>query len=86
MKSEAQAFGEAVCDLVAEIRPLLAGKEPELQSAALADLVSMWLCGLVVLNDPEQTREIRTWAFTHFIALVKDLTDSGVNEPRGGQN
>jgi hypothetical protein len=31
--------------LVAQIKPLLAGKPPEVQSAALADLLSMWIAG-----------------------------------------
>jgi hypothetical protein len=35
----------AVDTLVNTIRPLLAGKLPEIQGAALADLTSLWLAG-----------------------------------------
>lgn len=86
MTKEAIEFGHQVEEGVNAIRPLLAGKSPELQSAILADLSSMWLCGLVVLGDYEATRDMRDWAFVNYMALIKSLVESGVNEPKGGAN
>jgi hypothetical protein len=81
-----ETFGEEVIEGVAAIRPFLAGKGPELTSAILADLTSMWLCGIVVLGDEAATKEMRDWALGAYLELVVDLTESGVNEPRGGNN
>ena len=52
---------------------ILAGKPPEYQSAALADLVAMWLAGNIVIGDPEATREHREWLLGQFVNLVRDL-------------
>jgi hypothetical protein len=38
--------------LVAAVRPLFAGKSPQVQGAALADLLAMWLAGHVDRDDP----------------------------------
>jgi hypothetical protein len=81
-----RTFSEQVMEGVEAIKPLLAGKAPELQSAILADLTSTWLCGMVVLGDKEGTRQARDWALSAYIELVVNLTESGVNEPRGGNN
>jgi hypothetical protein len=39
------AFALEAHDLVEQIKPLLAGRNPTLLGAVLADLVSMWLAG-----------------------------------------
>jgi len=39
--------------LVKKIMPLLKGKPPEVQGAALADLLAMWLAGHLDRSDPE---------------------------------
>jgi hypothetical protein len=44
-------------ELVARIRPLLAGHSPEVQRAAIADLAAIWIAGHRVADDDEQ----RAW-------------------------
>lgn len=63
---EALALAEA-------IRPLLAGRAPEVQSAALADLLSIWLAGHVVPGDPDKTAELRAEQLEAHLQLVGDL-------------
>jgi hypothetical protein len=46
-------------ELMAAIRPLLAGKSAAVQGAVLADLLSLWLAGHVVADDPKATKRIR---------------------------
>lgn len=58
--------------LVQEVKPLLAGKGPEVQSAVLADLLAMWLSGMRS-PDPKEQIEFRTWAMNGFQQLVWDL-------------
>jgi hypothetical protein len=65
-------------ELVREIGMILHGKPPEVQSAALADLLAMWLAGHVVFHDDRKidqkaTREVRDDALATFIELVKEL-------------
>lgn len=42
-----------IVELVARIRPLLAGRPPPVQGAVLAELLSIWLAG----HHPAQIRE-----------------------------
>jgi len=44
---------KAVQALVKKMMPLLKGKPPEVQGAALADLLAMWLAGHLDRSDPE---------------------------------
>ena len=48
------------------MQPLLRGRDPTVQSAVLADLVSIWLVG----HWPEEAREV---LFAEFVALVRAL-------------
>jgi hypothetical protein len=45
--------------LVEQIRPLLAGREPDIVGGALADLLATWLAGFRVLDNPKATTEFR---------------------------
>lgn len=67
---EAEALSRA-------IRPLLAGKGPDVQSAALADLVSLYLAGVAPPLRPE-LREM-------FIALVDQLVPESEAEMFGDE-
>jgi len=60
--------------LVEQIRPLLVGKDPVIQSGALAELISYWLAGHIVINSKDQTLELRAKLFATHCALVRDLT------------
>ena len=62
-------------ELVAAIRPMLAGRRPEVQSAALADLLAQWLAGHVMLGDPKQTRKKRKQMLKMHLVAVEALID-----------
>jgi hypothetical protein len=95
LKSEAEALkqlepiardmsSEAV-ELAHKIMPILAGREPMVQSAALADLVSMHLAGMFASNhkgkvDARETRRMREGMFQLFCKAVWSLVP--VNEER----
>lgn len=64
--------------LVEQIRPILAGQGEMAQSAALADLVSMWLSGMFIVGDARATAELRHACLMNFVETVKQLTP--VNE------
>jgi hypothetical protein len=71
--------------LVEAISPLLAGRAPEVQSAALADLVSMWLAGVFMLGDEAMTNEVREVMLEGFVATVKQLipiNEEGLTKPK----
>lgn len=60
-------------DLVAQIKPLLAGRHPEVVSAVLADLVSIWLAGHVAPDSKAATESHRRELLTLFFGLVTEL-------------
>lgn len=64
-----------VQELSLAIRPLLAGKPPEMQSAVLADLLSLWIAG----HHPE----LREQMFRDHIALVRELVPESEKEMFG---
>jgi hypothetical protein len=45
---------EAVLALVSAVKPFFAGKSPEVQGAALADLTALWVAGHVTSNPARQ--------------------------------
>jgi hypothetical protein len=61
--------------LVRKIMPLLKGKSPEVQGAALADLLAMWLAGHLDRDDPEgeKTRLIREATLELHLMAVRAL-------------
>ena len=69
MKSDVQR----VHDLVSACRPLFAGQEPHIQSAALADLVACWLAGNVIQGDQAKTDAYREGLLQAHIELVRRL-------------
>jgi hypothetical protein len=73
--SMASEQANEVLALVKEIRPLLAGRSAEVQGAALADLLAMYLAGHVQLGDPEATKRMRELALEMHIVGVKALID-----------
>jgi hypothetical protein len=64
-----------VLALVGEIRPLLAGRSPEVQGGVLADLLAMYIAGYVQLGDPEATKRMRELVLEMHIVGVKALID-----------
>lgn len=59
--------------LVEQIRPILAGEDPAVQGAALADLLAMFLAGHVVVGSPEESEGIREAYLTMHIEMVRKL-------------
>ena len=70
----------ASLELMEEMRPLLAGKGPEVQSSALAELTAMWLAGMFLTDQRtgeisrRKTDEMREVALKMFIKVVRQLT------------
>jgi hypothetical protein len=68
---------EQVMALVTRLRPVLAGKPPEIQGAALADLLATWLAGHVWTDDDgidqRETARRREELLNMHIRLVRAL-------------
>jgi hypothetical protein len=47
--------------LVARIRPLLAGRSPEIQGAVLCDLLALWLAGHYRMGDEMIETQLQLW-------------------------
>lgn len=62
-----------VIELVNRIRPILAGHKPEVQSAAIAELLSTWVLGFQVPGDLEGTSNFQAQVLAGHIKLVMDL-------------
>jgi hypothetical protein len=56
------------------VHPLLAGYPPEMQAAALADLLATWLAGHHVAGDADATRRMRAELLATHCAAVRELT------------
>jgi hypothetical protein len=67
------AEADEVVALVAILRPLLAGRAKEVQGAALADLVSIWLAGHVIRGDPAATERWRKDVLAMHVETVRLL-------------
>lgn len=50
---------DEVVALLERIRPIMAGHQPEVQGAVLADCLAMWLAGYHVPRNTKATRKIR---------------------------
>lgn len=68
-----RAASAEVIALVALIRPLLAGKDPLVQGAALADLTAIWLAGHHVAGDSAATQTVRAELLARHLEGVAKL-------------
>lgn len=59
--------------LVDRIRPILAGHDPAIQSAVLADLLSMWLAGHFLADSGDDQAKFREELLANHMQLVRDL-------------
>ena len=66
---------QEVVEIINRIRPLLAGREPAVQGAVLAECLAIWLNGHHVEGDAEATRKMRTALLEIHIAAVRGLVD-----------
>lgn len=69
---EADALSAKIWLLAA---PILAGKAPEVQGAALADLAAVWLSGHLVVDDDVRTFETRRELFEAHCRAVWELVE-----------
>jgi hypothetical protein len=67
-------MSEEVLALADRIKPILANRRPEVQSAVLAELLSIWLAGHHVAGDEKETQALREELLTNHCALVRKLT------------
>lgn len=66
---------EAVQRIVEQVRPLLAGRGPQVQGAVCADLLALWLAG-----HPEEVREqLLQLTVTTVRALIAISDDESVH-------
>lgn len=74
-QTTADEVAHQVPSLVERIKPILAGLEPELQGAVIADLLAIWLAGHHVAGDIDATREMRAELLANHCFHVRRLTD-----------
>jgi hypothetical protein len=63
------------------IKPLLAGHRPEIQSAVLADLLSMWLAGHYLMGSAAIETVLK-----HHIGLVRKLLPHNISSLKAREN
>jgi hemerythrin len=64
---------KAVDELVDAARELFAGKAPEVQGAALADLTAMWLAGHVIRGDDKATKRLHEEMLKQHLKAMRAL-------------
>lgn len=69
----AKELDDEALALVERIRPILAGRDPEVQSVALAQLLAMWVLGFHTPGDQEATIELQADLLDRHWQLVTDL-------------
>jgi hypothetical protein len=69
----AEAQANKVTKLTNRIRPILAGQDPRVQSAVLADLLSMWLAGHFAGADKKENAKLRYQVLAQHLALMFSL-------------
>ena len=65
--------GREIRGLIERIRPILAGREPSVQSAVIADLLAIWLAGHFMPGEPAATRKMRASLQSEVLRLVDEL-------------
>jgi hypothetical protein len=70
-------LGKEADAVIEQIRPLLAGHGPMVQSVVLSDLVSAWIAGHLAHKhgevDAPETKRLREDILTHFAELIRQL-------------
>lgn len=73
MSKPLDGLADEVEKLVRQIAPLLAGRPPSVQGAALADLTAIWLAGHLIESDANATRAMRKRILDGHTAKVREL-------------
>lgn len=72
-RSQAVTRSEEILELAERIKPILAGKDPHIQEAVLAELLSIWLAGHVVAGNEELTIVLHSELLAMHTRLVRKL-------------
>lgn len=64
---------QQVQDICGRVSEIFAGKSPEVQGAALADLLAMWLAGHHYEGDIEDTNQLREELLAMHLDMVRKL-------------
>lgn len=64
-----------ILELADQITPILAGETPAMQSAVLAELLTIWLAGHCTDTGEEQNMKLRSELLAQFCVLVMELTE-----------
>lgn len=75
-----ERYTDEVRMLSNELRPLLAGKNPAVLSAALADCAATYIAGHWVPGDSAATEKLRREALEALVQLVRDLVPACARE------
>ena len=67
-----------VAELIADARPVFAGRPAAIQGGALADLTAMWLAGHVMSGDRAGTIKLRQEILANHITMIRKLIE--INE------
>jgi hypothetical protein len=65
---------EQIWAIVAQVRPLLAGKPAEIQGGVLADCLALWLAGHQIEGDEKATATLRANLLALHMGAVQALT------------
>jgi hypothetical protein len=71
--SDYDADAREATRLVKAIMPLLKGRASEVQGAALADLLAIWLAGHINADDPENSDAVREVILEFHLEAVRSL-------------
>jgi hypothetical protein len=72
-REEAQDMTERALTIAALGSVLLADEQPEIQGAALAEMMAIFLRGHRLVDDPRSEHEMRNVVFEQWIKTVRDL-------------
>jgi hypothetical protein len=74
MTDASEQANEAL-ELARVISVLLAGRDQDVQGAALADLLAMWLAGHVIRGNPKKTADLREVMLDEHLKAVRSLIE-----------
>jgi hypothetical protein len=64
---------DEVSRVVASMCPMLAGRPPQVQGAALADLLATWITGHIIPGKPSETEALREQIMEMHVEMVREL-------------
>lgn len=79
-KAQAQKDTAVTMAISEVIQPLLHGQARQVQGGVLADLLSLWLAGHVIIGDREATDELRHQLLDDLVATVWKLVPASEQE------